>query len=80
MLKKLRKERGWTQEDVSQKIGVRLKTYALWESGYFNPVASNLVKLADLYGVTTDYLLGREEHAQRKMHHLRENLGRERAL
>lgn len=57
----LRKNKRWTQEEVSKKIGVHRGTYANYESNKREPDFKTLRKIADLYDVTTDYLLGREE-------------------
>lgn len=62
----LREENGWTKTFVAKKIETKtLSTYANWEYGLREPDHQNLIKLADLYGVSTDYLLGRTEN--RKM-------------
>ena len=54
----LRRERGLTQEEVAEKIGVSNKTYSKWETGSTSPDLETLVKLAQTFGVTTDGLLG----------------------
>lgn len=59
-LQKLRKSKNLTQEDVASVIGVKLSTYQKYERDVIAPSYSTLIKLADFYGVTTDYLLGRE--------------------
>lgn len=56
----LRELRGWTQEDVSEKIGVTQKQIAKYESGRDWVSADALVEYAKTFGVTTDQLLGRE--------------------
>lgn len=55
----LRKEKHLTQEEVSEGAGIVLRSYRRYEMGEREPVASTLVKLADFYGVTIDYLVGR---------------------
>lgn len=54
---KLRKERGFTQKDLADFLGVTDKAVSRWESGAGNPDISLLPKLAKLLGTTTDYLL-----------------------
>lgn len=58
----LRKSRGWTQEEISKKIGVHRGTYSNYETNKREPDYKTLKKLADIYEVTTDYLLGREKN------------------
>lgn len=60
-LKKLENERdkrGWTQQEVADKIGVTRPAYANYESGKRNPGYEISQKLADLFETTIDYLLG----------------------
>ena len=57
-LKKLREQRGITQEQVKQAIGCDLKSYRAWEKDGNYPNADYLVELSHLFGVSTDYLLG----------------------
>ena len=57
-LKKARKLCGYTQTEVSEMTGIPLGTLRRWEQGVNGPDPNAIVKLADLYGVTTDYLLG----------------------
>ncbi|MBQ8835290.1 MAG: helix-turn-helix transcriptional regulator [Oscillospiraceae bacterium] len=52
-----RKRLGFSQEELAARIGVSRQAVSRWELGSTMPDAPNLVKLADLFGVTTDYLL-----------------------
>ncbi len=54
----LRTERELTQEKAAEKIGVSNKTYSKWETGSTSPDIETVVKLAEVFGVTTDSLLG----------------------
>lgn len=56
----LRKQNAMTQKDLSQKLSVHITTIKNWESGNCYPDAKNVCALADLFHVTTDFLLGRE--------------------
>lgn len=47
-------------QDFCSATGMNFSTYQNYESGRRIPTADILIKLADFYGVTTDYLLGRE--------------------
>lgn len=59
-LKKIRKERGLTVKEVVEGAGIPMRTYQNYEYMEREIGADTLQKLADFYGVTTDYLLGRE--------------------
>ncbi len=54
----LRTERGLTQEEAAEKIGVSNKTYSKWETGSTSPDIETVVKLSQAFGVTADHLLG----------------------
>lgn len=58
-LVKLRKAKGLTQNDVAGHLGISRGAYANYELGTREPDTDTLIKLAELYGVTVDYLLGR---------------------
>ena len=61
VLKALRKSNGFiTMQDFCKASGISFSTYQNYEAGKRIPTADMLIKLADFYGVTTDYLLGRE--------------------
>jgi transcriptional regulator with XRE-family HTH domain len=51
---------GWSQTDVANQLGLgRNTTYSNWEQGERMPNAETIVKLANLYMVSVDYLFGR---------------------
>lgn len=58
-LKSLRKENGYTQEDVAKKLGLTKSAYGYYEQGKTVPDAHTLSKLANIFDVSVDYLLGR---------------------
>ena len=61
ILKQLRKTRGYSNaKDFCDASGISYNTYQNYEAGKRVPTADILITLADFYGVTTDYLLGRE--------------------
>lgn len=60
-LKTLREERGLSQQSLAKEIGVSQKAIDFWERGINEPKASYLIKLAEYFGVSVDYLLGRTE-------------------
>lgn len=59
-LKECRIAAGMTQQYVALTLGVKAPSVSNWESGKTLPTADNLIALANLYGVTIDYLLGRD--------------------
>lgn len=57
----LRKEKGLSREELSIKLGVSYSTIAKYESGSREPDIEMIDKIANLFEVTTDYLLGRSD-------------------
>lgn len=57
----IRIDRGLKQSDVAAAIGVNLNTYSIWERNYYRIPAFYLIKIADLYDVSLDYLVGRSD-------------------
>lgn len=60
-LKDLRKSRGVKQSEMGEFLGCTMRNYQRIEYGETDIPATTLMKLADFFGVTTDYLLGRSE-------------------
>ncbi len=56
-IKKLRKEKGLTQERLAEQLGVSLMTVRRWEWGETSPNSNMLVRLAEIFGLTPDALL-----------------------
>lgn len=54
---KLRKQQGWSQEDLAMHMGVSRQSVSKWESMASIPDLDKIVKLSELFGVSTDYLL-----------------------
>jgi len=57
-IRKLRTERGLTQEKLAEQIGVARGSVARYEAGTYYPSQEVIVKLAAILGVTTDLILG----------------------
>ena len=57
----------FSRNQVAQLIGVSESMIGLYETGARQPSLSNLIKLASLYKVTTDYLLGCESEHQESL-------------
>ncbi len=53
-----RRNAGITQEQLSKSLGINRATLSRYESGEINPPASQLQRIADVLGVSADYLLG----------------------
>ena len=60
-LQELRKDRKFTQEEAANQFGVKLSTYQKYERDAISPPYDILIKIADFYNVSADYLLGRTE-------------------
>ena len=56
-LQALRKSRGWSQEQLAERIAVSRQAVSKWESGAAVADTENVVELSRLFGVSTDYLL-----------------------
>lgn len=65
MLKKrirdLRSARGLSQVELAEKLGVTKQSVSNWENDNIQPPIEMLVKIADFFSVSTDYLLGRDD-------------------
>ncbi|MBR1984107.1 MAG: helix-turn-helix transcriptional regulator [Clostridia bacterium] len=55
-LKLLRKQMNKTQEEIAKELNVTQQTYARYELGTSEPTIESLIKLADYYQVSLDYL------------------------
>lgn len=62
ILTKLRKKNGMTQRELAKSLSVHITSIKNWENGGCLPDAKNVCLLADLFHVTTDYLLGRSRN------------------
>lgn len=60
-LKQLRKQKGLGQKELAAALNYSIGTVSNYENGVHSPNLATLSALADYYGVTTDYLLGRME-------------------
>ena len=78
-IRELRKAHGWTMKQLGAMIGVAESTVSLYETGKREPDNETIMKLADLMGVSLDYLMGREEQETDKddVWELREQLRRD---
>ena len=58
IIKKLRKERNLTQEELAEQLGVTSQAVSKWENGYGLPDISQVIPLASVFNVSTDVLFG----------------------
>lgn len=58
----MRKARGWSQEELADRVGVTRQAVGRWESNSAKPDADKIVDICDLFGVSADYLL-RDKYA-----------------
>ena len=56
-LKELRKAKGFTQEQLGEKVGVTNKTVSRWENGNYMPPVECLALLSDIYGISINEIL-----------------------
>lgn len=59
-LRILRNEQGITQQQLADQAGISRSNINTWESGKSLPLPDGLIALADCFGCSIDYLLGRE--------------------
>lgn len=59
ILSELRQDRGMTQKELAKVLYVSDGTISNYENGVHYPDVEKLMEIADFFGVTTDYLLGR---------------------
>lgn len=58
----LRIDGGYTQKQIAEMLHIKQNTYSQYGIGVLNYPADVLMKLADFYGVSVDYLLGRTKN------------------
>lgn len=65
-IKELRQKKGWQQIEVAEKLGLpRSNTYANWEAATRMPKRQSMVlRLAELFAVSVDYLMGRTDNPE----------------
>lgn len=57
----LRKKNGWSQEELAEKLEVSRQTISKWEGALSMPDLGRMLKIAQVFGVTTDYLIKDEQ-------------------
>lgn len=61
VLKELRYDKKVGQVELAKSIGVSKGVISLWENGLREPTMSNLIALSEYFGVSLDYLVGKEK-------------------
>ena len=64
-LRELRQKSGVKQTAIAEMLGVLPRTIRFYESGKREPNIESIKKLAEFFGVSTDYLLGHSDNPQR---------------
>ncbi|MDR2090633.1 MAG: helix-turn-helix domain-containing protein [Clostridiales bacterium] len=67
-IKELRIEKKLLQGDIANFLNTTKQNVSRWENGHFEPSQENIIKLANFFGVTTDYLLGLENEDGTKIY------------
>lgn len=62
----LRKENGYSQEVLAEKLGLSRQSISKWERAEASPDTDNLIALAQVYNMTLDELLGNDESSPKK--------------
>ena len=60
-LKELRTEKGLSQRKLGEILGVCNQAVSFWETGSREPDLDTIIKIADFFDVSVDFLLGRKE-------------------
>lgn len=58
-LRDLREDRDMNQTQIAEMLGIKQTVYSRYERGFQTLPTEHLIKLADFYNVSTDYILGR---------------------
>ena len=60
-IQELRASLGWSQVELAKRLQISKQTVSNWENDNIQPSIDMLVRLAKIFGVTTDYLLGLDD-------------------
>lgn len=67
IIKKLREERGMSQEDLAKALGVTNQAVSTWETGKRLPRMGAIEKMSTLFGVSKGYIIGEDEDSAEEM-------------
>lgn len=71
-LKQIRELKKITQKELSENINIKYETYNSYETKNIQPNLKTLIKLANYYNVSVDYLLGNDYHGLNELENLSE--------
>lgn len=60
-IRNLREDKDWTQQQIADMLFINRRTYAAYENSINSMTPETLGKIADIYGTSIDYLLGRTD-------------------
>ena len=60
-LYELRKEKGFSQEELAEKLNVARQTISKWETGMTVPDTNNLIELSKIFGISIDDFVGKKD-------------------
>lgn len=60
----LRKKSGWSQEELAEKLGISRQSVSKWETGESMPDLDKIIRMSELWNVSTDYLLKESEPSE----------------
>lgn len=63
-IRKYRKEKSLSQDELAEKLGVSRQSISLWENGQTQPTIENILALARIFNVSTDAILGNTEEVK----------------
>src|SRR5699024_4988661 len=66
-LKQLRKEKGWSQEHLAEKLNVSRQAVYKWEANKGYPDITNLIEISEIFDVTIDELIKEDKKLQKEM-------------
>ena len=66
-IKELREDKKISQTTLANSVGTSQRNIGRWENGENEPTYSQLVKIADYFGVTIDYLVGRTDNPKKNI-------------
>lgn len=69
-IRELRVAQGYSQVVLAEKLGVSKQAISNWENDNIQPSIEMLIRMANLFCVTTDYLLGRDDIQRIDLSHL----------
>lgn len=61
-LREVRMKRGFTQQSTADLLDIALRTYQHYEEGTRSPSLESLSKIGDIFNISIDYLLGRDDY------------------